>query len=207
MAIYRGKGWSIIPLSILERDTFTCQSCGKLGNRQTLTAHHRIPFRLFKDTIKANHPRNLITLCKTCHSNADNEYWLRHPHLFDMCRFPYPTCPPRLCQKCGVLIENPKPHTKICEKCATHTCDVCGKVFISRHTLARQVRFCLKACNVVFRISLRTYPHKCIECNTPIRSGRYRCHSCYLKSPSLEVRPGRKPGRKPKGLLATATSG
>src|SRR3989304_3543673 len=131
-APYRGKYWTKISLTILERDDFICQHCGYIGTRETLDCHHVIPCRLFKNTRDANARHNLIALCRPCHSKADNEYWAMHPEFFSTARLPYPTVPPRPCEICGEIMDKPSPNRKVCDKCSTFKCDVCGKVFISR---------------------------------------------------------------------------
>ena len=49
---------------ILERDKFTCQSCGK---KETLEIHHIVPFLDSFD----NSFNNLTTLCRVCHRKED----------------------------------------------------------------------------------------------------------------------------------------
>jgi len=203
---YRGKKWSRISLSILERDNFTCQDCGFVGNRQSLDCHHVIPCRLFNLVRDANKPSNLLTLCKSCHSKADNKFWKQHPNLFSSKRFPYPTVPPRLCIKCGKLIKHPSGHQTICKACKTFTCDVCGKVFTTQSKGSRIPRFCSCACNIAFRKQNAKWLRVCQDCGKPIEGGRYYCLDCWLKDPAGRVRPGHKPGRRPKCQTANPTS-
>lgn len=58
--------------SILERDEYTCQSCGHVGSDDSISrgmeVHHVMPC-IFGGT---NEPDNLITLCATCHKQYDN---------------------------------------------------------------------------------------------------------------------------------------
>jgi len=49
--------------SIMERDSYTCQHCGKRGG--TLNAHHIIPLSMDKSLI--SDITNGITLCEKCH--------------------------------------------------------------------------------------------------------------------------------------------
>ena len=196
--MYRGKNWPKISLAILERDNFTCQHCGYNGTRETLDCHHIIPYRLFKNMRNANIKHNLITLCRSCHSKADNEYWAAHPEFFDTTRFPYPTVPPRPCEKCGEIMDKPSPHRKVCDKCSTFKCDICGKVFISLKRGGRVVRICSRECNIIFRKSEAKWPRRCLDCGKPIGGGRYYCYNCWLKDPAGRVHPGHKTGRRPK---------
>ena len=49
--------------AVYERDNYTCQSCGKTGEK--LAAHHILPYAIFKDLrFDVN---NGITLCRKCH--------------------------------------------------------------------------------------------------------------------------------------------
>lgn len=193
---YRGPSWPQQRRRALERDGHQCVRC---KTSEQVTVHHKIPFCLFATHVAANHLSNLETLCRPCHSVADNTFWREHPLFFAGPKFP--DC--RLlknCLKCGELFQA-SPRATVCVKCCTYTCDQCGRIFISRKR--REVRFCSPVCNVAFRKSQAIFPHACIECGAIIRSGRFRCYSCYRANPSLEVRPGRKPGRKPKDRSAT----
>ena len=204
---YRGKGWSKISLEVLTRDKFTCRHCGIEGTRKELDCHHIIPYRLFKNMRDANAKINLLTLCKPCHSKADNEYWAAHPELFSSARVPYPKVPPRPCALCGVIMKSPSPAQKVCKKCLTKKCDVCGKVFvIGRFQNDRTERFCSRECNQVFRKQSAIYPRKCLDCGKPILASRYYCRPCWLKDPAGRVRPGRKAGRRPKDHPGVSTS-
>jgi len=58
--------WDDSSKKILRRDSFKCQMC---GNGENLSIHHIIP----RAEGGSDHPRNLITLCKNCHDNADVE--------------------------------------------------------------------------------------------------------------------------------------
>lgn len=58
---------------ILQRDEFTCQSCGRRFESADLEAHHLLPrAQRGSDSI-----RNLVTLCKKCHFHED---WFDHVH-------------------------------------------------------------------------------------------------------------------------------
>ena len=204
---YRGKGWPRISMAVLERDSFTCQNCGYAGTRETLDCHHIIPYRLFKNMRDANAKSNLITLCKPCHSRTDNEYWATHPDLFSTTRVPYPKVPPRPCVVCGEIMEDPTPAQKACKKCLTKTCDVCGKVFtIPIYRNDRVERFCSRECNIAFRKQGAKWPRRCLDCGKPIHAGRRYCWECWIKDPVGRVRPGHKPGRRPKDQTEVSTS-
>jgi DEAD/DEAH box helicase domain-containing protein len=66
-----GKGWPELRLKILSRDQNTCRACGKTFSPAELQVHHIRPFRTFADPALANMPSNLVTLCPTCHRQAE----------------------------------------------------------------------------------------------------------------------------------------
>jgi len=58
--------------SIRERDGYACQLCGKLQGDEAFSVHHI-------DYDKKNcDPKNLVTLCRGCHTktNYNREYWI-----------------------------------------------------------------------------------------------------------------------------------
>jgi hypothetical protein len=57
--------------SILERDKYTCQNCGKIFDKKYLEVHHIKP----RADEGPDDPTNLITLCFHCH---DREEWYGH---------------------------------------------------------------------------------------------------------------------------------
>jgi endogenous inhibitor of DNA gyrase (YacG/DUF329 family) len=68
---YRGPAWHKIARNIRERDNYECKICGKIGTDKTIDVHHIISFRLFgSDYSSANDPKNLISLCRSCHSKV-----------------------------------------------------------------------------------------------------------------------------------------
>lgn len=70
---YYGPGWYRIRRQVRERDNHTCQDCGKHQRRPGLDVHHIVPRAAFHgDFDRANHPDNLVALCKTCHARRDN---------------------------------------------------------------------------------------------------------------------------------------
>ncbi len=67
---YYGPDWENERIAILERDQYTCQSCGTTTKaKKQLGIHHIIPRKEFDgDWDSANRPSNLITLCTACHA-------------------------------------------------------------------------------------------------------------------------------------------
>jgi 5-methylcytosine-specific restriction enzyme A len=68
-AWYKTQRWKRLRWSVLVRDLFTCQRCGRVeANTALLVADHREPHRgnevLFWDA------QNLWCLCKACHDSA-----------------------------------------------------------------------------------------------------------------------------------------
>jgi len=72
-----GSQWVKFRNKILNRDNFTCQSCGIPLNKSTLHIHHKIPVRTFSAVSKAHHPENLIALCPRCHKMAEMNQRIR----------------------------------------------------------------------------------------------------------------------------------
>ena len=68
-----GKDWPKIRELVRKRDHYTCQSCGKveLPGMPQFHIHHKVPLRTFNDLVLANDLDNLVTLCPTCHKNAE----------------------------------------------------------------------------------------------------------------------------------------
>lgn len=65
----RGAGWVKLAERIRARDGYTCQRCTKtqVQNGERLSVDHIVPWRLFNSAAEANHPSNLISLCRDCH--------------------------------------------------------------------------------------------------------------------------------------------
>lgn len=70
-----GKGWTKEKReSVLERDEYRCQSCGKSNeehieeNGQSLHVHHINPAREYDDPEERNKKSNLVSMCSSCHS-------------------------------------------------------------------------------------------------------------------------------------------
>lgn len=79
---YRGPGWTRIRREIRKRDGYTCQDCGihESDYNKSLDVHHKIPFNQFGgNSQKANNPKNLISLCNSCHQNAEWEWRRSNP--------------------------------------------------------------------------------------------------------------------------------
>jgi DEAD/DEAH box helicase domain-containing protein len=66
-----GPTWGALRKLVLRRDEFRCRLCGTKDNGQGLHVHHKIPFRRFDSPEQANQLENLITLCPTCHREAE----------------------------------------------------------------------------------------------------------------------------------------
>ncbi len=73
-----GPNWQTIRVSILNRDEYTCQSCGVRPKHDSLHVHHKIPFKSFDSAILANLPENLVTLCQNCHHLAELNVKIRN---------------------------------------------------------------------------------------------------------------------------------
>ncbi len=66
-----GKDWENIRSKVLQRDLFCCQSCG-VSEPQRLEVHHKIPFKMHQNKTVANDLSNLVTLCVSCHKEAES---------------------------------------------------------------------------------------------------------------------------------------
>jgi len=72
-----GPNWQQVRQLVLERDAHRCTVCGAEA-RQGLHVHHKRPFREFGYIpgqndyyLEANQPDNLVTLCPSCHRQAE----------------------------------------------------------------------------------------------------------------------------------------
>ena len=65
----RGSGWARRAAAIRVRDRFECVRCGRSQEEldERLSVDHRIPWRYLPKRL-ANHPSNLVSLCRPCHS-------------------------------------------------------------------------------------------------------------------------------------------
>lgn len=70
---YYGPNWDVQRRKALERDEYTCQSCGMSNEEhiqeygRELNVHHITPWHEFDDSEKRNRLDNLITFCISCH--------------------------------------------------------------------------------------------------------------------------------------------
>ena len=74
-AAFRDSRWQKLRLEIMERDKWTCKSCGACGEGVTLNVHHayyesgRAPWEYPKQT--------LVTYCENCHKERHElQKWL-----------------------------------------------------------------------------------------------------------------------------------
>lgn len=72
-----GPGWANIRAMVRERDRFTCQVCGIVERDRAHDVHHITPFRQFSSAEQANRLENLITLCPSCHRQAETAIRMR----------------------------------------------------------------------------------------------------------------------------------
>ncbi|MBP7039433.1 MAG: DEAD/DEAH box helicase [Chloroflexi bacterium] len=72
-----GPIWNALKSRILARDGRRCRVCGTEGDESQLHVHHIKPFKTFEDPELANAPANLITLCPSCHQQAERNVRLR----------------------------------------------------------------------------------------------------------------------------------
>lgn len=78
----RGPEWRSLAAKIRARDGHCCLRCGKTEaeNGARLEVDHIRPWRSFEDKAEANHPDNLVSLCKACHCHKSmtvERAWLR----------------------------------------------------------------------------------------------------------------------------------
>jgi len=72
-----GIDWDRLRKKVLNRDGNRCQVCGISGELRHLQVHHIKPFRSFTSRETANQLQNLITLCPTCHRQAETSVRIR----------------------------------------------------------------------------------------------------------------------------------
>ncbi|MBN1231018.1 MAG: DEAD/DEAH box helicase [Anaerolineales bacterium] len=66
-----GPNWETQKIKARQRDGNICQICGTPEKGRSHDVHHKIPFRTFSSYNEANHLRNLVTLCSSCHKRAE----------------------------------------------------------------------------------------------------------------------------------------
>ncbi len=67
---YKDSRWQQKRLEIMERDNWTCRSCGASGEGVTLNVHHAYYEKGRKPWEYGN--RTLITWCENCHKHMHN---------------------------------------------------------------------------------------------------------------------------------------
>lgn len=72
-----GPRWPMIRKMVLQRDRYTCQSCGAIEQNKPFHVHHKIPLRSFTSSEQANQMDNLVTLCPNCHRRAELSVLIR----------------------------------------------------------------------------------------------------------------------------------
>ncbi|MBT3337490.1 MAG: DEAD/DEAH box helicase [Anaerolineae bacterium] len=72
-----GPDWAHIRAAVRERDNFTCQVCEAPEEGRQHDVHHKIPFRNFSDRDDANNLNNLVSLCPSCHRQAEQNVRMR----------------------------------------------------------------------------------------------------------------------------------
>ncbi len=72
-----GPRWPLIRKIVLQRDRYSCQSCGAIEQGKPFHVHHKIPLRSFSSTEQANQLENLVTLCPNCHRKAELSVLIR----------------------------------------------------------------------------------------------------------------------------------
>ena len=72
-----GTDWEAIRKRVINRDGDRCQVCGISAHLQPLHVHHIKPFRSFASRETANQLQNLVTLCPTCHRQAETAVRVR----------------------------------------------------------------------------------------------------------------------------------
>ena len=80
-----GPDWPALRDRVRARDRYSCQVCGTPETKRQHDVHHKIPFRQVARNastptiaiVEANRLENLITLCPTCHQNAEQNVRMR----------------------------------------------------------------------------------------------------------------------------------
>lgn len=75
---FDGFVWRNIRNKIFRRDKYSCQVCGRQGNKDIkMHVHHIVPYRITQD----NSESNLITLCMSCHAKEELKYYKKLKQL------------------------------------------------------------------------------------------------------------------------------
>jgi DEAD/DEAH box helicase domain-containing protein len=72
-----GPNWPGIRERVRSRDGYKCQVCGTPEAGRQHDVHHKVPFRAFTIREEANRLENLITLCPSCHKQAEANVRIR----------------------------------------------------------------------------------------------------------------------------------
>ncbi len=72
-----GPGWEALRIRVRQRDDFCCQKCSAPEQGKNHDVHHKIPFRTFNNIAEANRLDNLVTLCPSCHHQAETAVRMR----------------------------------------------------------------------------------------------------------------------------------
>jgi DEAD/DEAH box helicase domain-containing protein len=72
-----GPNWPAQRNRTRARDGYCCQICGASEHDREHDVHHKVPFRTFDSYQQANQLANLITLCRSCHRQAETAVRMR----------------------------------------------------------------------------------------------------------------------------------
>lgn len=72
-----GADWPKIRKIVRQRDGYCCQVCGVKEGLVEHHVHHKVPFKQFESTEKANALGNLVTLCQNCHKIVESQIRVR----------------------------------------------------------------------------------------------------------------------------------
>ncbi|MDA3813377.1 MAG: DEAD/DEAH box helicase [Candidatus Cloacimonetes bacterium] len=72
-----GSDWKSITEKVRKRDEHECQHCGVNEQEKAFDVHHKIPFKQFVSAKQANKMNNLITLCPSCHRQAERMFYVQ----------------------------------------------------------------------------------------------------------------------------------
>ena len=72
-----GANWQRTRDAARARDSYRCSVCGLVEESRQHDVHHKIPFRNFSNRDDANRLDNLVTLCPSCHRQAEQNVRMR----------------------------------------------------------------------------------------------------------------------------------